>query len=128
MKTGKSHTFLLIVLLALICLFHGLKNNAVAEEGAIKWRFQTKGDINSSPAQGGLKWYFQAGDAIDSSPLIGSDKNLYVGLDTDELLAITCRSQELAHSIWPMFRRDIKHTGCIAGKYYTNNYSSVLRK
>ena len=69
-------------------------------EGALKWRYQTRYDVSSSPAigadgtvyvgswddylyainpDGSLKWRYQTGNEVHSSPAIGTDGTIYVG-------------------------------------------------
>lgn len=98
----------------------------------MKWRFETGGEIHSSPAIGSdgtiyvgsndgnlyaitpdekVKWNFQTGDAIYSSPAIGPDGTIYFGSQDGNLYAIQTDSKGLANSTWPKFRGNIRNTG-----------------
>ena len=60
---------------------------------------------------GTLKWFFGTGDKVDSSPAIGADGTIYLGSDDNHLYALSGSSGGLARTSWPMFHRDIRHTG-----------------
>jgi len=104
------------------------------EDGTQKWAFSLgkAGISHSSPAigadgtiyvgaydhnfyainpDGTRKWNFRTGDVVDSSPAIGTDGTIYVGSDDGHLYAINGSSGGLAHAGWPMFHRDLRHTG-----------------
>jgi outer membrane protein assembly factor BamB len=83
-----------------------------AATGIQKWRFDTAGDVESSPAlapdgtlyfgaddarvyaldasNGALKWYFTFADGsdTDSSPALGADGTVYIGSDKGTLYAL----------------------------------------
>lgn len=101
-------------------------------DGSQKWAFKTGGGSTSSPAVGSdgtiyvgfgdnnvyavnpdgtQKWSFETGDCVNSSPAIGSDGTIYVGSDDNNMYAINGSSGGLAHMGWPMFQRDVRHTG-----------------
>jgi outer membrane protein assembly factor BamB len=107
---------------------------AINPDGTQKWAFVVQGGVPSSPAIGadgtiyvgwesdraGLvainpdgtqKWVFALGDVVFSSPAIGQDGTVYVGSGLNELHAINGSSGGLSNSPWPMFHRDLKHTG-----------------
>ncbi len=99
----------LIILLAL-CLATLLCNESTqADEGSLKWAFETGGGVVSSPAigsdgtiylgsndgnlyainpDGSLKWTFSTGGAVHSRPAIGPDGTIYVGSWDHYLYAI----------------------------------------
>jgi len=105
---------------------------AINPDGTLKWKYRAWGSVDSSPAigsdgiiyvgsqigycglhainpDGTLKWKYQTVNNVWSSPAIGSDGTIYVG-SGDYLYAIY-GSGTLAHTPWPMFRHDLKHTG-----------------
>jgi len=103
-----------------------------SEPGSLKWKFETGSYVHSSPAigadgtihvgsddyylyalnpDGSLRWKFKTRDIIYSSPAIGADGTIYVGSDDGNLYAINSSSLGPADSPWPMFHRDIRHTG-----------------
>ena len=80
-----------------------------ASSGHLRWRVQTQGYIESSPAisgdgtvyigssdgklyavssNGTVRWTYQTGSSIDSSPAIGSDGLIYIGSYDDGLYCI----------------------------------------
>ncbi len=105
---------------------------AVNPDGAQKWAFNFGGlDLYVLPAVGAdgtvyvgstdhniyainpdgtRKWNFPTGDEVHSSPAIGPDGTVYVGSNDHYLYAISGSSGGLAHSGWPMFHRDLRHT------------------
>ena len=105
---------------------------ALNPDGSKKWAFKTGSGSPSSPAigSGGVvyvgsgdkniyainpngtqKWAFRTGDLVESSPAIVSDGTVYVGSNDNHLYAINGSSAGLAHTGWPMFHRDLRHTG-----------------
>ncbi len=117
------------LLLLIIILFPIV---SFSEEGALKWAFLTGGDVFSSPAigsdgtiyvgsddynlyainpDGSQKWAFQTGGHVSSFPAISSDGTIYVGSYDDKLYAINGSSLGLAQSSWPMFHKNLQHTG-----------------
>jgi len=103
---------------------------AVSSDGAFQWKYQVKGAIGSVPAigsdgtiyfsandgylyalnnDGSLKWKARTNNSI-SSPVIGNDGMIYIGSTDNNLYAFE-GSGSLADSPWPMFKRDIQHTG-----------------
>ena len=101
--------------------------------GSKKWEYPTAGMVISSPAVakdgtvifgsddgflyavepafGTMKWQFPTYTDLQSSPVIGEDGIVYIGAATGYLYAIYSDSGSLADSPWPMFRRDVRHTG-----------------
>jgi len=95
-----------------IFIITGILNAYEPQEDArsrLKWKFETKGDVKSSPAiaqdgtiyvgsndcylyainpDGSLKWKFKTGGAIWSSPAIAQDGTIYVGSKDHYLYAI----------------------------------------
>ena len=108
---------------------------AINPDGTEKWRFATGSSLVSSPAigadgtiyvgsmdnslyainpDGTEKWRFTTGWYVHySSPAIGADGTIYVGSYDNNLYAINSTSPGLAHTPWPMFHHDLKHTGRI---------------
>jgi len=62
--------------------------------GIIKWRFATEGWVYSSPA-------------------IGNDGTIYIVSTGQRLYIISGTGKGLANAPWPMFHRDLRHTGRI---------------
>jgi hypothetical protein len=65
---------------------------------------------------GTQKWAFTTGGPINSSPALGPDGTVYVGSDDGKLYAVYSDSPGLASSSWPMFHRDLRHTGSLQVK------------
>jgi outer membrane protein assembly factor BamB len=57
-----------------------------------------------------LKWRCNCGGPVRSSPAVSADGIIYVGSDDDNVYAIN-GTAGLANSPWPMFHRDLLHTG-----------------
>lgn len=70
----------------------------------------------SQADDGDMKWAFQTGGYIEPSPAIGSDGTVYVGSYDGRLYAIEGSSGGLADTPWPMFHHDLQHTGRSAGQ------------
>jgi outer membrane protein assembly factor BamB len=69
------------------------------------------GRLRAFGADGAAKWTFQAGARNDySSPVIGPNGVLYIGSHDGQLYAVNGGSGP-ASGLWPMFRRDARHTG-----------------
>lgn len=104
---------------------------AIAPNGALEWEFITGDAIRSSPAvaadgtiyfgcydtkfyalnpNGTEKWEVNVGTAIDSGPAIRFDGVVYFATYAGDLYAVQ-GSSPLAESAWPMFQRDVRHTG-----------------
>jgi len=66
--------------------------------------------------EGTQDWAFATGNSVDSSPVIAPDGTVYIGSSDDRLYAIDGSSGGLAPSPWPMFHRDVKHSGNVAGQ------------
>jgi len=113
----------------------GGKLYALSADGAKKWEFQTGDKVQCSPAvgrdgsvyvgsndghlyalraDGSLAWKFDTGGEVHSAPAIGPDGVLYVGSHSGSLYALHTGSGGLANSAWPMFRRNARHTACLA--------------
>ncbi len=76
----------------------------------------TLSSTNDLFAQDGtLKWKFETGGAICSSPAIAEDGTVYVGCNDDRLHAIETTCGGLAHTPWPMSHRDVSHAGRYPG-------------
>jgi outer membrane protein assembly factor BamB len=106
---------------------------AVDPAGNEKWKYATGGTYYSSPAVGAdgiiyvgsqdhhlyaikpdgeLKWSYPTSGSISySSPAIGPDGAVYVGDSDGWVYAVNSSSKGLAASPWPMFHRDLRHTG-----------------
>jgi sugar lactone lactonase YvrE len=67
--------------------------------------------LSALKPDGTQKWVFPTGGLVFSSPAIGADGTIYVGSADGNLYAIYGNSGGLARTAWPMFRRDLKHTG-----------------
>ena len=85
-----------IALLAL-CLCLPLMGADKKKPGTVLWKFETGGDVRSSPA-------------------IGSDGTVYVGSDDKKLYAIKTESKGPAQSPWPMRGQNARHTGRVMKK------------
>ncbi len=101
--------------------------------GILKWKYETGNEIDSSPAigvdgtvyvgssdhylyalnpNGTLKWKYETGNSTDySSPAVGPYGMIYIGAIDYCLYMIKCGSRGLANSPWPMFHRNLRHTG-----------------
>ncbi len=102
---------------------------SIDQDGYLKWVFNTNYSIDSTPAidsegtlfvgtdngylyainyDGKLKWKFYLGGSVKSSPSIDINGNIFTGsyslYDIDS-------SYPLANSSWPMFQKDVMHTG-----------------
>ena len=109
---------------------------AINPDGTEKWEFPTGDWVTATPAigadgtiyvgsydknlyainpDGTEKWAFQTGDIIQSSAAIGTDGTIYVGSYDQYLYAINGSSGGLANSPWPMYHRDVRHTGRATG-------------
>jgi len=76
-------------------IYMGSFNNnlcALNPNGTIKWRFDTEGRIISSPA-------------------IGLDGTIYISSKDNNIYAINGDSDGLADTPWPMFQKNVRHTG-----------------
>lgn len=105
---------------------------AVTPAGDLAWEYLTHGQVECTPAigadgviyfgcggdriyavnpDGSLKWEWDTGYSIyNSSPAITPDGIMYIASGYT-VLAIQTNSGGLAPSAWPMFHRDLKHTG-----------------
>jgi len=102
-KPGYSLTILLLAVAV------GASVASAADPGDILWKYQTGGQVHSSPALGAdgtiyvgsddsrlhainpdgtPKWTYAAGDIIFSSPAVGADGTIYVGSNDKNLHAI----------------------------------------
>jgi outer membrane protein assembly factor BamB len=92
--------------LCLLCFFYPAIGGALAADGTLKWKFDTGGEVTTSPAigadgtiyvnsagklyalnpDGTQKWAYERGGHFDSSPAIGPDGTIYVGLRDEKLL------------------------------------------
>jgi len=102
---------------------------AINPNGTLKWQFKTL-YVESSPAigsdgtiyvasydtlyainsDGTKKWESTIYDGRPTSPAISSDSTVYVA-NWHTLYAINGSSGGLAHSSWPMFHHDARHSG-----------------
>ena len=108
---------------------------ALNPDGTMEWSFTTGDWIASTPAIGAdgmiyvgsfdsnlyalnpggtLAWSYATGSTIDSPPVIAEDGTLYVGSNDGRIHAIYTSSPGLANSSWPMYHRDVRHTGRVA--------------
>ncbi len=99
---------------------------------AIKWKFKTAEDIQSSPAigsdgtiyvgsgdnylyainhDGSEKWKFKTDYSIYSSPAIGDDGTIYVASEDSYLYALQGESERLADAPWPKYGKNNRNTG-----------------
>jgi outer membrane protein assembly factor BamB len=101
---------------------------AVAKNGTIyvgspRARFQPlgyDGVVYAITLNGNQKWAFPTGaEYVHSSPAIGTDGTVYVGASDGKFYAIEGSLRGLANSSWPMFHRDLKHTGRAAVTWQT---------
>ena len=104
---------------------------ALNANGTLKWRFAAGGPVRSSPAiaadgtiyfgcedgrlyaidrTGSNLWTLVTGDNVFSSPVIAPDGTVYVGSADHKLYAVAGVSGPASTS-WPMFRRNLRHTG-----------------
>ena len=111
---------------------------AVNPDGTEKWQFPTLDWTENTPAigadgtiyvgsrdnnlyainpDGTQKWVFATGDWILSDAAIGEDGTIYVGSNDNYLYAINGSSGGLADSPWPMYHRDVRHTGRDPGPF-----------
>ncbi|MGB4458065.1 MAG: PQQ-binding-like beta-propeller repeat protein, partial [Defluviitoga tunisiensis] len=67
--------------------------------------------INVSFGNVSLKWKYETWGLINSSPAIGSDGTIYVGSGDYYLYAIQGESEGLADTPWPKFRNNNRNTG-----------------
>ncbi len=110
LSLSKMHRVEIILYTFFVLVFCGTGiASASGKPGTLKWRFETGGNIESSPAIGEdgtiyvgsrdyylyaikpdetLKWKFKTGDWVGSSPAIGEDGTIYVGSDDHYLYAI----------------------------------------
>ena len=112
---------------------------ALDPDGTQKWRFQTGGIVTYAPAvgadgtiyigsshpdynlyainsNGSEKWRFDAANIGGTSPVIAPDGTIYYGTgvhfsNIGHFYAIYGSSGGLAESPWPMFQRNVRHTG-----------------
>jgi outer membrane protein assembly factor BamB len=68
-------------------------------------------ETNTNNQSSSLKWRYETDGWIDSSPAIGSDGTIYVGSDDSYLYAIQGESEGLADTPWPKFRKNNRNTG-----------------
>ena len=93
-------------------IYYGHRGNGVDARytnGTLKWRYNTGGSVQSTPAvdnngiiyfgahdnyiralypNGTLKWQYLTGDAVHGSPTIASDGTIYYGSDDDYVYAL----------------------------------------
>jgi len=121
-------------------------------DGSQRWAFKMGNGSQSSPAigadgtiyvgsednniyaikpNGTRKWEFKTGGSVESSPAISPDGTIYVGSNDNNLYAINGSSGGLAHTGWPMFHRNLRHTGLNAkspvADIKANGYDGYLR-
>jgi len=104
---------------------------ALTSTGTLKWEFAPGGIVDSTPAlaedgtvyigsengtffalnsDGTKRWEISTGSAIRSSPLIAPDGTVYFASQYGGLYAVK-GTAPLADAPWPMFQRDIRHSG-----------------
>ena len=66
---------------------------AISPTGAVNWKFDANGNMSGS------------------SPAVGPDGTVYICSADGFLYAVNGSSKGLAGSSWPMFHRDLTHTG-----------------
>lgn len=74
---------------------------ALNPDGSLRWRYKTERPL------------FFAGPSLNSSPAVGADGVMYVGSEDGSLYAFRTDSVGASASLWPMFRQNIRHTGCV---------------
>ena len=105
---------------------------ALRPDGNLAWRHEADGSVTSTPVLGEtgrlyfgtsrgrlyaldpggrLIWTFSAEDNIASSPVLGPDSTVYFGADDGCLYAVRTAMGMATDAPWPMFRRDMHHTG-----------------
>lgn len=114
---------------------------ALETNGSVRWEYQTEDLTNTYPivhapalaadgtlyvtseqwlyalkASGQLLWRFDAGCSELGAPLIGPDGTVYFGAngETNVLFAVEGTGAGLAASLWPMGRRDARHSASLA--------------
>ncbi|MCK4394788.1 PQQ-binding-like beta-propeller repeat protein [Candidatus Bipolaricaulota bacterium] len=99
-----------LVAIALIALAGVSSCPGTGAPGTLRWRYETGGSVNSSPAigadgtvyvgstdrylyaltsDGRLKWRYETGQIVVSSPAIGADGTVYVASDGNCIYALT---------------------------------------
>ena len=82
---------------------------ALAADGTIYVGVGT-GRLQAFNADGTPKWFFQAGGEIEfCSPVIAANGTVYIGANDGKLYAVN-GSAGPASALWPMFRRDARHS------------------
>ena len=105
---------------------------ATNPDGSSRWTFPTGGLFASAPAiasdgsiyvgtsdtnlyainsNGTQRWVVPTQGGVVSSPAIAADGTVYAGSNDSDLYAINSQTGGLADSAWPMFHRDVRHTG-----------------
>jgi hypothetical protein len=72
-----------------------------------------------------IAWTFNLGGGA-GSPTLGPDGMLYVSAADGSLWAIPTPSRGLASSSWPMFHRDVRHTGRWTAPSLTSIFAMLL--
>ena len=107
---------------------------ALNRDGSWGWQFSTPSEINGTPAiasdgtiyfgcsdkkvyalagNGAKLWEFVTGSSVVGSPAIATNGTVYIG-STDAKFYALAGSAGLAPGPWPMFHRDVRHTGALA--------------
>jgi outer membrane protein assembly factor BamB len=125
---------------------HDMKLYAFNPDGSDKWTFAAGGNVggtSASPAvdavgnvytgfgvsffaissSGSRLWSFQH-NGVFTAPSLTADGILYVGSAADKVYAFQANAG-LAQSPWPMFQRDLRHTGAAPFVPFTNQPPTV---
>ena len=84
---------------------------AVGSDGTI-YASASDGKVYAlSPENGARKWWVSVGMPSSSSPILLADGTLVVGVANGQVVAVETGSPGPAHSAWPMFGQNSRHTG-----------------
>lgn len=83
---------------------------AVGSDGTV-YAAATDGKVYAlSPENGAKKWSVSIGMVSSSSPVLLADGTLVVGVSNGQVVAVETASPGPAHSAWPMFGQNSRHT------------------